>query len=105
MRIKYGLLDTVDNFLKQELTWQDTGSSIDDDSLAIKSQNGALMILQDNYKTIMENIQDKIDRENERISLWEERQKAAFARLETLLAQYNQSLTALESQIGQLSGS
>ena len=105
VRIKYGLLDTVDNFLKQELTWQDTGSSIDDDSLAIKSQNGALMILQDNYKTIMENIQDKIDRENERISLWEERQKAAFARLETLLAQYNQSLTALESQIGQLSGS
>lgn len=105
IRIKYGLLDTVDNFLKQELTWQDTGDGVDDDSLAIKSQNGALMILQDNYKTIMENIQDKIDRENDRISLWEERQKAAFARLETLLAQYNQSQTALESQIGQLSGS
>lgn len=104
VRIKYGLLDTVDNFLKQELTWQDTGDGVDDDSMSIKSQNGALMILQDNYKTIMENIQEKIDRENDRIALWEERQKAAFARLETLLAQYNQSQTALDSQIGQLSG-
>lgn len=104
VRIKYGLLDTVDNFLKAELTWQDTGDGVDDDSLAVKSQNGALMILQDNYKTIMENIQTKIDREKDRIALWEERQKAAFARLETLLAQYNQSQTALESQLGQLSG-
>lgn len=105
VRIKYGLLDTVDNFLKQELTWQDTGDGVDDDSMSIKSQNGALMILQDNYKTIMENIQDKIDRENDRIALWEERQKAAFARLETLLAQYNKTQSSLESQIKQLSGS
>lgn len=104
VRIKYGLLDTVDNFLKAELTWQDTGDGVDDDSMSIKSQNGALMILQDNYKTIMENIQAKIDREKDRISLWEERQKAAFARLETLLAQYNQTQSSLESQLGQLSG-
>ena len=104
VRIKYGLLDTVDNFLKQELTWQDTGDGVDEDSMSIKSQNGALMILQDNYKTIMENIQDKIDREKERISLWEERQKAAFARLETLLAQYNKTQSSLESQLKQLSG-
>lgn len=105
IRIKYGLLDTVDNFLKQELTWQDTGDGVDEDSMSIKSQNGALMILQDNYKTIMENIQDKIDKENDRISLWEERQKAAFARLETLLAQYSNTQSSLESQLGQLSGS
>lgn len=104
VRIKYGLLDTVDNFLKQELTWQDTGDGVDEDSMSIKSQNGALMILQDNYKTIMENIQDKIDREKDRIALWEERQKAAFARLETLLAQYNKTQSSLESQLGQLSG-
>ena len=104
VRIKYGLLDTVDNFLKEELTWQDTGQTVDDDSLAVKSKNGALMILQDNYKTIMENIQDKIDREKDRIALWEERQKAAFARLETLLAQYNKTQTSLESQLKQLSG-
>ena len=71
VRVKYGLLDTVDNFLKAELTWQSTGTGVDEDSLAIKSQNGALMILQDNYKTIMENIQDKIDKEQTRISTWE----------------------------------
>lgn len=104
VRIKYGLLDTVDNFLKEELTWQDTGKTVDDDSLAVKSKNGALMILQDNYKTIMENIQEKIDREKDRIALWEERQKAAFARLETLLAKYNKTQTSLESQLKQLSG-
>ncbi len=104
VRIKYGLLDTVDNFLKEELTWQDTGTTVDEDSLAVKSKNGALMILQDNYKTIMENIQTKIDREKDRIALWEERQKAAFARLETLLANYNKMQTSLESQIKQLSG-
>lgn len=105
VRVKYGLLDTVDNFLKAELTWQSTGTGVDEDSLSIKSQNGALMILQDNYKTIMENIQDKIDKEQERISLWETRQKAAFARLETLLASYNNTLTSLESQLSSLSGS
>lgn len=105
VRVKYGLLDTVDNFLKQELTWQSTGSGINEDSLAVKSQNGALMILQDNYKTIMENIQDKIDKEQDRISTWETRQKAAFARLETLLASYNKTQSYLESQISSMSGS
>lgn len=104
VRIKYGLLDTVDNFLKAELTWQDAGKVVDDDSLAVKSKNGALMILQNNYKTIMENIQSKIDREKDRIALWEERQKASFARLETMLARYNRMQTSLESQIKKLSG-
>lgn len=105
VRVKYGLLDTVDNFLKAELTWQSTGTGVDEDSLAIKSQNGALMILQDNYKTIMENIQDKIDKEQTRISTWEARQKASFARLETLLASYNQTQSYLESQISSMSSS
>ena len=105
VRVKYGLLDTVDNFLKAELTWQSTGTGVDEDSLAIKSQNGALMILQDNYKTIMENIQDKIDKEQTRISTWEARQKASFARLETLLASYNKTQSYLESQISSMSSS
>ena len=62
------------------------------------------MVLRDNYKNIMENIDVKIEREQHRISLWESRQKQIFANLETLLAQYSEKQSTLESQLKQLGG-
>lgn len=104
LRIKTGFIDTVDQFMKAELTYVDTGDSVNDDSIALKSQNGGLMILQANYLDIMESIDAKITREQTRLSTWEQHQKDKFARLQTLLSNYSNTQTQLESQIAQLSG-
>jgi flagellar hook-associated protein 2 len=111
IRIKEGLIPTVNSFLKSELTYNDVsvGTNATDSQIAdavyLKSQNGALMVLQANYKTIMENIDDKISKEQDRLELWESRQKTYFANLETLLSEYSSMQDQLESQIAQLSNS
>ena len=73
------------------------------DAIALKSQNGALMVLKNNYQSIMENIDKKISQEQTRLDLWETRQKKYFANLETLLKQYNTQQEQLTSQIESLS--
>ncbi len=106
IRIKEGMVQTVNTFLKNELQFTDVTVSPEgdaSDAIALKSRNGALMVLRDNYKTIMENIDKKIDKEEQRISLWESRQKKYFANLETLLKQYSEQQSRLESQISSLS--
>lgn len=105
LSIKTGLLDTVDQFMQDELTYVDTGDSINDDSIALKSQNGGLMILQANYLDIMDSIDAKIEREQDRLETWEQHQKDKFARLQTLLSEYANTQSQLESQLAQLSGS
>ena len=72
------------------------------DAIALKSQNGALMVLKNNYQSIMENIDKKISQEQTRLDLWETRQKTYFANLETLLKQYNTQQEQLTSQIESL---
>ncbi|MBO5491338.1 MAG: flagellar filament capping protein FliD, partial [Desulfovibrio sp.] len=106
IRIKEGMVQTVNTFLKNELQFTDVNVSPEgdaSDAIALKSRNGALMVLRDNYKTIMENIDKTIDKEEQRISLWESRQKKYFANLETLLKQYSEQQSRLESQISSLS--
>ena len=72
------------------------------DAMALKSQNGALMVLKENYMNVMENIQKSIEKEQYRLNVWESRQKQVFANLETLLSQYSQQQSTLESQLAQL---
>ncbi len=95
LSIKQGKIGEMEDFFNSELKY----NKYEPES------NGALMILQANYQSIMDNIQTKIDRETERIALWEQREKAKYARLETLLGNYNQQQTALQSQLSQLSSS
>ena len=108
IRIKEGLIQTVSTFLKSELTYTDvnvttTGTAQQTaDAIALKSQNGALMVLKNNYQSIMENIDKKISQEQTRLDLWETRQKTYFANLETLLKQYNTQQEQLTSQIESL---
>ena len=108
IRIKDGLIQTVSTFLKSELTYTDvnvtaTGTAQQNaDAIALKSQNGALMVLKNNYQSIMENIDKKISQEQTRLDLWETRQKTYFANLETLLKQYNTQQEQLTSQIESL---
>ena len=65
--------------------------------------SGALAILNNNYQRIMDNINTKIEKENERIIKWERVTRARFARLDATLAKYDQLNSAIESQIKQLS--
>ena len=108
IRIKEGLVQTVSTFLKSEMTFTDvnvttTGTAQQNaDAIALKSQNGALMVLKNNYQSIMENIDKKITQEQTRLDLWESRQKTAFANLETLLKKYNTQNEQLTSQIKSL---
>ena len=110
VRIKQGLVQTVNSFCKDELTFTNVNinanSTPDEiaDAIALKSKNGALMSLRDNYKTVMENIDKKISQEQRRIETWESRQKTIFANLETLLKKYGEQQKSLESQLKQLSG-
>ncbi|MDR2573838.1 MAG: flagellar filament capping protein FliD [Desulfovibrio sp.] len=103
VRIKEGLVQTVNSFLKDELRFADVHVGPDNpDAVAVKSANGALMVLRDNYKKIMENIDKKIAQEEQRLTTWEARQKRIFANLETMLKQYSEQQKRLEAQLGQL---
>lgn len=109
VNIKQGLIQSTNDFLKAELVFNDVSIGTNDtkdqiaDAISLKSKNGALMSLRDNYKTVMEGIDAKIEREQRRLSTWESRQKAIFANLETLLKQYDEQQTSLEAQLNQLS--
>ncbi|MDE7242147.1 flagellar filament capping protein FliD [Desulfovibrio sp.] len=110
VRIKQGLVQTTQSFLKDELVFNDVNISANstpkqiEDAMALKAKNGALMSLRDNYMTVMKNIDVKIEREQRRLETWESRQKAIFANLETLLKQYDEKQTSLEAQLKQLGG-
>lgn len=66
------------------------------------ANDGPLNILGDNYQDIIDNIQDKIDYETERITNSERTLRLKFARLEATLNRYDNLKTSLESQLKNL---
>ncbi|MDR1490711.1 MAG: flagellar filament capping protein FliD [Desulfovibrio sp.] len=68
----------------------------------ILGNNGTLKNLENSYQEIIDGIDDKIQREDERLQKWENNMLLKFARLEATLAKYNQIQSDLESQIAQL---
>lgn len=80
-----------------------TGELVNELGDLTNSTSGPLAILEDNYTDIYNGIQDKIDYENKRIASMETHLRDRFSRLDTLLGQYNQLQTQLESSIAQLS--
>lgn len=69
------------------------------------STDGPLAILEDNYGDIMTDIQDKIDRETQRIAAFKQRLTDQYARLDALLNTLTNTQTQLTSTISQLSSS
>ncbi len=65
-------------------------------------ESGPLNILQDNYDNIIDNINDKIAYEEDRLLRMEKDMRLKFARLEALLGQYDQQNQSLQSSLGQL---
>lgn len=70
----------------------------------LDKDHGSLSILENNYTTIMDNINQKIVKENNRLLIWERRMRSKFARLEASLATYNKINESLKSQIESLTG-
>ncbi|MDR2669566.1 MAG: flagellar filament capping protein FliD [Desulfovibrio sp.] len=64
--------------------------------------NGTLKTIESNYDKIIDGIDDKIKKEDERLSRWERNMILKFSRLEATLARYQQMQTDLTSQIAQL---
>ncbi|MBG3877772.1 flagellar hook protein FliD [Desulfovibrio oxamicus] len=88
MRIKEGKLSGLSEQLKDML-----------------GSDGALKILEDNYQDIMDDIQTKIDKEVDRVTQWERRERLRYSRLEATLARYDALGKSVESQIKSLSSS
>ncbi len=88
MRIKEGKLGGLSDTLKDML-----------------GSDGALKILEDNYQDIMDDIQKKIDKEVDRVTQWERRERLRYSRLEATLARYDALGKSVESQIKSLSSS
>ena len=63
---------------------------------------GTLKNLENNYQTIIENIEKKIKQEDDRLVKWRRTMDMKFARLDATLAKYNSINEGLKSQIAQL---
>ncbi len=68
----------------------------------ILSKTGPLNILEENYNDIMDNIDKKIEREEDRIDLFEKNLKLKYSRLDALLGKYQGIQAQLTSSIKQL---
>ncbi|WP_291326911.1 flagellar filament capping protein FliD [Desulfovibrio sp. UCD-KL4C] len=68
----------------------------------ILSKTGPLNILEENYNDIMDNIDEKIAREEDRIDLFEQNLKLKYSRLDALLGKYQGIQAQLTSSIEQL---
>ncbi len=66
-------------------------------------EQGPLKILEDNYDSIIKNIEKKIDYEENRIDLYERNLRDKYARLDALLGRYDQMSGQLASSVNQLS--
>jgi len=80
-------------------------SGLSDQLTDMLGEDGALKILEDNYQEIMDDIQKKIDKEVDRVTQWETRERLRFSRLEATLARYDALGKSVESQIKSLSSS
>lgn len=93
--IQQGKVGEMENFLTGELRYNEKDTK----------RNGSIMILQANYKGIMNNIDKKIEKEEERLMKWERTKRLEFSRLETLLGQYERQMSSMQSQMSGLTSS
>ncbi|MDR2124995.1 MAG: flagellar filament capping protein FliD [Desulfovibrio sp.] len=110
-----GLLISVTNLAPSVTPYSGTASikegkiaellSLMEGTEGLLGTNGTLKTIENNYDSIIDGIDDKIKREDDRLARWENNMVLKFARLEATLARYEQMQTDLTSQIAQLSGS
>ena len=96
LNIKQGKINQMIDQLADELRPVATGST---------DSAGAIPLLISNYQTVIESIDEKIAREETLLATWETRMKAKFARLDTLLTEMNNTMSANAAALSQVSGS
>ncbi len=96
--IKQGLVGKMEDFFSDELTY--FTPSVEDPTLS--AGNGGLMIMQNSYNELMLSLDEQISTELTRLENWEENERMKFARLDTLLGEYNSKMDILTSQLAQL---
>jgi flagellar hook-associated protein 2 len=69
----------------------------------INSNNGPLAVLEKNYQDIIDNIDRRIELEEKRIALYEQRLKERYARLEDVLTELNGQSSYISARLEQLS--
>ena len=94
IQIKDGKITELCDMLSQELEPVIEGQ---------KGKAGAIPLLINNYQEIIKNIDAKISREVTRLAQWERREKAKYARLDTLLARYNNQMEQNSAALAQVS--
>ncbi len=93
--VKNGKIQEIDDYLENAIKPRDPEGH----------GGGTLTVLEYNYKEIMKGADKKIQREEERLILWERTIRNRFANLESVLTTYNNKMKQLESAVKQLSSS
>ncbi len=96
--VQRGLVNHMEQFFQDEMKFFPPSPT----DPTIGQNNGGLMIAQDNYKSLIESIDNRIDNEITRLERWEYNERQKYARLDTLLGEYNGNMTILNNQLGQL---
>ena len=99
LRIKQGKIPQLAAKLKDELRNDPLLKDPETGLYGVNTKRGGLIILKENYKTIMDNIQKKIDQETTRLQTWEKRQRLRYSRLDTLLGSYENIMNSNASAL------
>ena len=97
VRLKSGFLPGLINMLDSDFLDPDSGDK--------DTRKGTLSVLITQYQNIIQGINDKIAKEDERLTIWRRRMDQRFANLEATLKLYAGLQAQLESQINAMSGS
>ena len=95
IRIKQGMLNDLISMVDTDFLEPDRGDA--------SSNKGIISVLQTQYKNIINNINDKIAREDERLNIWRRRMDMRYALLDATLKRYADLQTQVENQIKSLS--
>ncbi len=96
--VQQGKVNQMLDFFAAELKYVEP--KLSDPSLG--EDNGGLMIAKESYAEQIRSYDEQISEEMERLERWETREKLKYARLDTLLGDYNGNMEILNQQLAQL---
>ncbi len=96
--IQQGKVNQMIEFFEAELKY--VAPNVNDPGLS--DDNGGLMVAKESYAELIRSLDDQITDEIARLDRWEYTQKLKYARLDTLLGEYDGQMTMLNNQLAQL---
>ncbi len=97
--IQRGIVSSMESFFEAEMKFFKTESG---DDPTLSQNNGGLMIAQNSYQELIDSIDNQISNEMDRLERWEYNERMKYARLDTLLGEYNGNMSVLNNQLAQL---